>query len=182
MAGLRKAASYSKKKVVPYTRKSKKKSQSYIKTVPPVSIIKYSMGEERAYDEGKFPISLTMISDEKVQIRDSALESCRQSINKKLDTEFKGQYFFKIYPYPHHIQRENKMYSGGSKGERVNTGMQLAFGRALDRAAIVKKGDIIFFIAVLNKKTEQVARKLLKDARVKLPCKTRILSEYQLTS
>lgn len=177
MASLRKGVAYSKRKVTPYTRKSKKKSKSYIKTVPPVAIIKYSMGNERAYDEGRFSITLTMVADEKVQIRDSALESCRQSINKKLDKEFKGQYFFKIYPYPHHVQRENKMYSGGSKGERVNTGMQLAFGKALDRAAIVKKGDILFFIAVGSKKAEQTARKLLKDARVKLPCKTKILSE-----
>ena len=177
MPSLRKGVSYSKRKVTPYTRKSKKKAKSYIKTVPPVAIVKYSMGNERAYDEGKFLITLTMIADEKVQIRDSALESCRQSINKKLDRDFKGQYFFKIYPYPHHVQRENKMYSGGSKGERVNTGMQLAFGKSLDRAAIVKKGAIIFFVATSNKKVEQVARKLLKDARVKLPCKTKIISK-----
>jgi len=69
------------------------------------------------------------------------------------------------------------MYSGGSKGERVNTGMQLAFGKALDRAAIVKRGDIIFFVATSNKQAERVARKLLKDTKVKLPCKTRIVSK-----
>lgn len=34
MASLRKANAYSKKKVVPYTRVSKKKSKSYVKTVP----------------------------------------------------------------------------------------------------------------------------------------------------
>ena len=177
MAGLRKGNSYSKRSVTPYTRKSKKRAKSYIKAIPPVAIVKYSMGNERGFDEGKFKITLTMVADEKVQIRDSALESCRQSINKKLDKDFKGQYFFKIYPYPHHVQRENKMYSGGSKGERVNTGMQLAFGRATDRAAIVKRGDIIFFIACSNKQVEKVARKLLKDAKLKLPCKTRIISK-----
>ena len=177
MAGLRKAIAYSKRKVTPYTRKSKKKARSYIKAVPNVAIVKYSMGNERAFDEGKFSMTLTMVADERVQIRDSALESCRQSINKKLEKDFKGQYFFKIYPYPHHVQRENKMYSGGSKGERVNTGMQLAFGKALDRAAIVKRGDIIFFVATSNKQAERVARKLLKDTKVKLPCKTRIISK-----
>jgi ribosomal protein L16/L10AE len=55
--------------------------------------------------------------------------------------------------------------------------MQLAFGRATDRAAIVKRGDIIFFIATSNKQAERVARKLLKDAKLKLPCKTRIISK-----
>ena len=174
--GLRKGSSYSKRKVTPYTRKSKKRTKAYIKAVPPVAIVKYSMGNERGYDEGKFQITLGMYADETVQIRDSALESCRQSINKKLERDFKGQYFFKIYPFPHHVQRENKMYSGGSKGERVNTGMQLAFGKGIDRAAIVKKGEIIFFVATSNKMAERLARKVLKDARVKLPCKTRIVS------
>ena len=176
MPGLRKGSSYSKRKVTPYTRKSKKRTKSYIKAVPNVAIVKYSMGNERAYDEGKFSIKLIMVADERVQIRDSALESCRQSINKMLERDFKGQYYFKIYPYPHHVQRENKMYSGGSKGERVNTGMQLAFGRATDRAAIVKRGDILFFVATSNKQAEILARKLLKDAKLKLPCKTRIIN------
>ena len=174
--GLRKGSSYSKRKVVPYTRKSKKKSRSYVKTVPPVSIIKYSMGKERLYDEGKLPIGLTMVAAEQVQIRDSALESCRQFINKKLDKNFNGQYYFKIHPYPHHMQRENKMFSGGSKGERVNTGMQLAFGKTTDRAAIVKPGDPIFFIAVSSKKAESFARTLLKNVKTKLPGRTKIIS------
>ena len=177
MPGLRKCSSYSKRKVTPYTRKSKKKAKSYIKTVPPVNIIKYSMGKEQFFDEGKFPYHLTLISIEDVQIRDSALESCRQSVNKPLEKNFKDQYYFKIYTYPHHIQRENKMYSGGSKGERVNTGMQLAFGKAIDRAAIVKQGDKIFFIALQNKKAERMAREFLKNARNKLPCKTKIISK-----
>jgi len=175
--GLRKGVAYSKRKVVPYTRKSKKKGKSYVKTVPPVGIIKYSMGKERLYEEGKFPFELSLVADERVQIRDSALESCRQLINKQLDKNFNGQYFFKICPYPHHIQRENKMYSGGSKGERINTGMQLAFGKTTDRAAIVKQGDMIFFIATQNKKAEKEARRLLHIVKSKLPCKTKIVSE-----
>jgi len=176
MASLRKGVAYSKRKVVPCTRKSKKKSKSYVKTVPPVTIIKYTMGKERLYEEGKFPYELTLISTEKVQIRDSALESCRQLINKRMDKNFNGQYFFKIFPYPHHIQRENKMYSGGSKGERVNTGMQLSFGKTTDRAAIVKQGDPLFLIATQNKKAEQMARKLFHIVKSKLPCKTKIVS------
>ena len=43
MAGLRKARAYSKKRVVPYTRISKKKSKSFIKTVPQQKIVKFSM-------------------------------------------------------------------------------------------------------------------------------------------
>lgn len=174
--GLRKAAAYSKKKVVPYTRKSKRKSKAYVKTVPPANIVKYTMGNEHAFDEGKFPLHLTLVTTENVQIRDGALEACRQFVNKKLEKSFPGQYVFRIIPHPHHIQRENKMLTGAGS-DRMQTGMQLSFGKTIDRAAIVKKGHGIFFIAVANKKIEQEARKLLNTIRSKLPCKTRVEAE-----
>jgi len=170
---LRKATSYSKKKVVPYTRKSKKKSKSYIKTVPPANIVKYSMGNEKAFSEGKFPLQLTLFTTENVQIRDGALEACRQFINKKLEKNYPGQYFFRIIPHPHHIQRENKMLTGAG-ADRMQTGMQLSFGKTIDRAAILRRNAGIFFIATGNKKIEQEARKLLNTIKSKLPCKTKI--------
>ena len=94
MAGLRKASAYSKKKVTPYTRVSKKKGKSYVKTSPQQKIVKFSMGKERRYARGKLPHVLTLVSAENVQVRQNALEACRQYINKKLDNEFNGQYFF----------------------------------------------------------------------------------------
>ena len=89
--GLRKASAYSKKKVLPYTRVSKKKGKSYIKTVPQQKIVKFTMGKEPLYNKGKLPHKLTLISTERVQMRHNALEASRQYINKKLDTEFAGQ-------------------------------------------------------------------------------------------
>ena len=59
---LRKASAYSKMKVVPFTRISKQKSKSYIKTVPPQSIVKFTMGSEKLYREGKFPHELTVVA------------------------------------------------------------------------------------------------------------------------
>ena len=174
--GLRKAASYSKKIVVPYTRKSKKKARAYIKTVPPATIVKYDMGDQKAFDEGKFPYKLTLITDENIQIRDNALESCRQYINKILEKDYKGQYFFRILAHPHHIQRENKMLTGAG-ADRMQTGMQLSFGKTTDRAAILGKGHGIFLIGSQNKKIEQIARKLLYTIKSKLPCKTRVLTQ-----
>jgi large subunit ribosomal protein L10e len=173
---LRRATAYSKKTVVPYTRKSKKKAKAYIKTVPPASIVKYTMGDETAFNAGKFPIHLTLISTENVQIRDGALEACRQSINKKLEKNYLGQYFFRIMIHPHHIQRENKMLTGAG-ADRMQTGMQLSFGKTIDRAALVKRGHGIFSISVSNKKIEQEVRKMFNVIRPKLPCKTRIESE-----
>jgi len=173
---LRKAIAYSKKKVVPYTRVSKKKSQSFIKTTPQQKIVKFTMGNENLFQEGKLPYQLKVISTQKVQIRHNALEACRQFINKKLEKEFSQEYLFRIIPFPHHIQRENKMLTGAG-ADRMQTGMQLSFGKAAGKAAILKPNSGIFLIAVADKKAEEFARKVLKQVNPKLPCKTRILSE-----
>jgi len=136
------------------------------------------MGNEQMFDGGKLPHILKVVSTEKVQISHNALEACRQFINKKLDKEFTGQYLLKIIPFPHHIQRENKMLTGAG-ADRMQTGMQLAFGRASGKSAILKTGSGIFFIAVSNPKAEIFARKVLKQVKSKLPGKTRILTEVK---
>ena len=163
-------------KVVPYTRTSKQKGLAYIKTVPPQSVVKFSMGSESMYNEGKFPYKLTMIAEEMGQIRHNAIEACRQYIHKKLEDKFLNQYLFRVVPYPHHIQRENKMLTGAGS-DRMQTGMQLSFGKAIGKAALVKHGTRIFFIAVPNQKIMVFARGLLRKIKPKLPIKTQILSE-----
>jgi len=177
MASLRKAAAYSKKKVVPFTRVSKRRQKSYIKTIPHQKIVKFTMGKEALYNEGKLPHELIVVSDEKVQIRHNALEACRQYINKTLDRELAGQYLFKVIPFPHHIQRENKMLTTVG-ADRMQTGMQLSYGKAVGKAAILKQGSKIFFIAVSNEKAVQFARKVVKQVKSKLPGKIKI--NYQI--
>lgn len=174
--GLRKANSYSKRKVVPYTRISKRQNKSFIKTVPPQKIVKFTMGNLKLLNEGKLPFRLTVVSDEMAQIRHNALEACRQYINKALDKPLAGQYVFKVIPFPHHIQRENKMLTGAG-ADRMQTGMQLAFGRSMGKAAIVKKGSKIFFIAVQTPKALALVRQTFKEVKPKLPCKTKIIYE-----
>ncbi|MBU1129468.1 MAG: 50S ribosomal protein L16 [Nanoarchaeota archaeon] len=176
MATLRKATAYSKKKVTPYTRISKRRQKSYIKTVPPQKIVKFTMGKEPLLREGKLPFELTLVASENVQLRHNALEACRQFVNKKLDKELNGQYLFKVIPFPHHIQRENKMLTGAGS-DRMQTGMQLAFGKSSSKAAILKKGSRIFFVAVPNQKAVTLTRKVFKQIRSKLPCKTNTLYE-----
>jgi large subunit ribosomal protein L10e len=171
MASLRKASAYSKRRVVPYTRVSKKKGKSYIKTVPPQKIVKFLMGN------GKNPkYRLTVVSEENCQIRDNALEACRQFVNKKLEKPLAGNYKFRVIPFPHHIQRENKMLTGAGS-DRMQTGMQLSFGKVVGKAAIVKKGSPIFIFELPNEKAVQITRKALKQIKSKLPCKKRILQE-----
>ena len=176
MATLRKANAYSKRKVVPYTRASKKKAKSYIKTVPHSKIVKFDNGDVIGFQQGKYPYKLTLVSTEKVQIRNNALEACRIYLNKKLDKETNKQYYFKVVPYPHHIQRENKMLTGAG-ADRMQTGMQLSFGKTVNKAAIVKPGKAIFILAVPTLKNSIFAKQELRKIKSKLPCKTRVISE-----
>ena len=66
MVSLRKASSYSKKRVRPFTRKSRTKRKAYIKTVPGIKIAKFQMGNQKAYAESKHPYVVRLISDERV--------------------------------------------------------------------------------------------------------------------
>jgi len=182
MAGLRKAAAYSKKKVKAYTRFSKKRQKSFIKMVPSQKIVKFSMGKESLFRKGKLPKQLTVVSAEKIQIRDNSFEACRQFLNKRLDDELSGEYFFKVVPFPHHIQRENKMFSGASKGERVNTGMSLSYGTSSGKAAILRPNGKIFFFALKDEKAVRFARKIIKQVKSKLPGKIKIIQTNIFTS
>ena len=175
---IRKASSYTKKRVVPFTRISSKKGKSYIKTVPPQAIVKFSMGFEAMFREGKLPHGLTLVAEEHSQIRHNALEASRQYMIKRLDEELPGQYLFKVIPFPHHIQRENKMLTGAG-ADRMQSGMQLSFGHPMGKAALVKPGSKVFFIAVANEKAVQTARDILGRIRPKLPCRTKIVYEFR---
>ncbi len=174
---LRKACSYSKKKARPYTRKSKVKSKNYIKTIPQQKIVKFDMGNAKAFQKGEYKFVLRAISKEKVIIRDNALEACRQVIHKDLEKALPGGYYFSIKKYPHHILRENRMYSGGSKGERINTGMKESFGSVIGRAAFVDKGDTVLLVAFSEKKLIPIARRALTKIKPKLPCAIKITLE-----
>jgi len=174
---LRKACAYSKKYARPYTRKSKKRSKSYVKTIPHQKIVKFDMGNTKAFEAGRFPFILKLVSKEKVMIRDNSLEACRQVIIKDLERNLPGAYYFSIRKFPHHILRENRMYSGGSKGERVNTGMKQSFGNIIGRAAFVNLGDIIFLVAFTEKKFIPIVRKALGKVKPKFPGSSKTVLE-----
>jgi large subunit ribosomal protein L10e len=173
---LRKASAYSKKKARPYTRSSKRKGKAYIKTMPPQKIVKFKMGAISDYDKGKLKQVVKLVSGEKVQIRDNALEACRQYINNILTKELPGSFYFEVKVFPHHILRENKVLTGAG-ADRMSTGMQLSFGTTIGRAAIVKKNQDIFLIATGNEKGKQTSSHILRKIKAKLPCHSRLVYE-----
>jgi large subunit ribosomal protein L10e len=176
MVSLRKASAYSKKKVRPYTRKSKNKSKSYIKVVPHNKIVKYNLGNQEAYNKGKFKYTLSFVSNENVQIRDNALEAGRLIINKNLEKRIPGQFYFVIRVFPHHILRNNKT-AAGAGADRLSSGMKHSFGVVEGRAAIVKPGSIIFFVATETEQGIRIAREAMNMVKSKMPCRGKVLFE-----
>ncbi len=176
MAALRKASTYSKMKVLPYTRISRKKNRAYIKVVPPQKIVKFTMGDSAGFSHGDFPHVLTLVTTERVQIRHNALEACRQFVHRMLEKDFVGQFYFKVVPFPHHIQRENKMLTGAG-ADRMQTGMQLSFGKSVGKAALLKANSPIFIVGLTSEKAVVKTREAFRQIKSKLPCKTRVLYE-----
>ena len=174
MAALRKASSYSRKIARPYTRKSAVKSKAFIKAVPFTKIVKFEMGDRKSFDQGKHPYVVRLVTEEKIQIRDNSLESCRMFINKSLDTQAPGMYYFKVKVFPHHILRENKT-AAGAGADRLSSGMKHSFGVTIGRAAIVNANEDIFFVSCSNEKAARSARDCLEKIKSKVPCKSRII-------
>jgi len=134
------------------------------------------MGKLKLFREGKLNFEIRLLSKEKVQLRDNSLEACRQFINGQLEKNMKDQFYFEVKPFPHHILRENKMLTGAGS-DRMQTGMQLSFGKTVGRAALIKPNQEIFFIATNNRKNSQFVQHILQKIKSKLPCKSRIVSE-----
>jgi large subunit ribosomal protein L10e len=176
MASLRKASAYSKKKTRPYTRKSSKRKRAYIKAVPAIRIVKYNMGNKKDAVAGKHEYVVKLVADEKALMRDNALESCRTIINKTMEKDAPGEFYFVIKVYPHHILRENKT-AAGAGADRLSSGMKHSFGITVGRAAIISKGKEIFYISCTTEKVARIARAALAKAKPKVPFKNKILFE-----
>ncbi len=168
----RKALAYSKRRPVVNTRKSKLLSKSYVKTIPPQKVVKFNIGDYKGFENGEYHLKIILSSGENIQIRDLALEAVRQSLNKDLEGLFQKNFFLRCNVYPHNILRNNRVFSGASKGERVQTGMQLSFGTPEGRAAVVKKGGPVFTVYFNDDNNINKVRKFFSKVKSKLPCKT----------
>lgn len=166
---LRKGSAYSKKFARPYTRNSKKRAKSYIKTVPNSRIVKFKMGDIKGFDKREYPIILNVRSKQNCQIRDNSIEAVRQYFNRFIQLKLGKEFYLEVKIYPHHILRENKMLTGAG-ADRMQTGMSRAFGKTIGRAALVKINQTLFILAVKNQKQEIEARKLIHSVKARLPC------------
>lgn len=172
MVNARKASAYSKKIPVTNTRKSKQLQKSYVKTIPPQKVVKFNIGNIKRFDAGEFKIKATISAGEPIQIRDMALEAVRQGLNKDLTDLFQTNFFMRVNVYPHNILRNNRVFSGASKGERVQTGMSKGFGSSEGRAAVVKMNQPIFSMYFNGEDNIHKLRGFFKKVTPKLACKS----------
>ena len=173
---IRKASAYSKMKVRPFTRTSRNKNKAFIKTVPQNKIVKYHIGNQKDYRAGKHAYRVLLLSEERVQMRDNAIEAARMALTKSMDEQALGLYYLAVKVYPHHFLRENKT-AGGAGPDRISTGMTQSFGVIIGRAALVQPGQPVFIITGTTDKIARIARDSLVAIKSKLPCKTRIIFE-----
>lgn len=147
-----------------YTRRE------YMGGVPGSKIVQYDMGNLR--DE--FPVEASLIVDEACQIRHTALEAARITINRRLVKDVgRMNFHLKLRTYPHHVLRENKQATGAG-ADRVSEGMRLAFGKAVGTAARVHPGQKIFTIYTSEAYLDK-AKDALSHGNYKLPSPTRIV-------
>jgi len=119
-----------------YTRRE------YMGGVPGSKVVQFDMGNLSQ----EFPLELNLVVEESCQIRHSALEAARISINRKLLKDVgRMNFHLKLRVFPHHVLRENKQATGAG-ADRVSEGMRLSFGKAVGTAARVDANQKIMTV------------------------------------
>jgi large subunit ribosomal protein L10e len=149
-----------------YTRRE------YVKGVPGVRVTFFDMGNPK----GDFPIEMSLIAQERGQVRHNALEAARVAANRLLETKAgKDNYHFKLRVYPHQVLRENPM-AVGAGADRISDGMSLSFGRPIGTAARISAGQKLMTVRV-TKEFALTAKEALRRAMGKLSVPCRLIIE-----
>jgi len=145
--------------------------KKYMGGVPAPRITQFDMGVNKDFD-----LTLSLIADERCQIRHISLEAARVAVNREL-SEGAGLegFHMKIRVFPHVVLRENKQATGAG-ADRVSQGMRAAFGKAVGTAARVDVGQKLITVQV-NKQHLATAKKALRRASMKLPTPTHTIIE-----
>lgn len=164
--GLRPARTCREIKKVAWARFSRKKPRkSFVKALPQNQVQVYHMGNPNL----EYEFDIDLVAENEVQIRDNALESARQAVNKYLEKNIAQGYYFRVCVFPHNIIRENKMILGAG-ADRLQKGMRKAFGRPTDRGAIIHPNQTIFKIKTMEKSIKFI-KEAYRRAKSKLPGK-----------
>ena len=113
-------------------------------------------------------LEVDLIVEEACQIRHSALEAARITVNRRLMKDVgRSNFHFKVRVFPHHVLRENKQATGAG-ADRVSEGMRLAFGKAVGTAARVDPNQKIMTVYSTPQYLEKI-KDALRHSGHKLP-------------
>ncbi|MFX1563053.1 MAG: 50S ribosomal protein L16 [Promethearchaeota archaeon] len=142
-----------------YTRRE------YVKRIPGKKLVMFRMGKKR---NRNFQLTMSLLTDEAVQIRHEALEAMRVATNRYLNRTIGVEnYFLWIRIYPHQMLREKKMMAFAG-ADRIQEGMRRAFGKPFALAARVRPGQPILTLEI-DFKNLTIAKEALKRAKMKIP-------------
>jgi len=152
-----------------YTRRD------YITGIPGSKIAQHSMGDLQA-DPDDYPVQISLVTEEAVQLRHGSLESSRLSANRHLlKTLGEGNYKMLLRKFPHQILRENKQATGAG-ADRVSDGMRQSFGKIVGTAARVGADEQIF-TAYCTAEQAPVVKEAFRRAYNKISPPCRIVVE-----
>lgn len=157
-----------------YTRIAKKvHRKNYIGGVPNIKVRQYHMG----FGDKDYTHVVHYVTREKIQIRDTALESVRTTVVRHLNKKLTAQNFYmKLRVYPQFFLRENKQ-AQGAKADRIQQGMsQCPFGKVVGIAARVRSNQKIFSVLV-DKANVEFVKNTFERLDSKLPCKMKVVIE-----
>ena len=138
--------------------------RKYIGGIPNSRITQFVLGNKTE----EFPITLSLIANEKCQIMHNALEAARITVNRTMEQGVgPTNYRVTVRPYPHVVVRENKQATGAG-ADRVSQGMRSAYGKNVGTAARVNSGQIIITVETFEQNIAH-AKSALRKAGIKLP-------------
>ena len=163
--------------MIRYVRGQATTRREYMGGVPPCRLTQFVIGNKTA----KFPIQISLTSNEKCQLRHNSLEAARISANKALEKNIgSANYRLHIRVYPHIVIRENKQATGAG-ADRVSQGMRRAYGKPVGTAARVKVNQVLMTIDT-TKEFFIPAKQALWKAGMKLsaPCTINVVKGSEL--
>lgn len=168
MARIRKFAAYQNLER-PYTRISKYTKLNYVRGGYPHSkITKFDMGTpQKEYDS-----VVHLNSCRSMNIRHNSIEAARMTSNRMLEKVLGKDYHLRVKIYPFHVLRENPLASGAG-ADRMSTGMQKSYGKAISSAARVREGQTLIEVRI-NKNNVKLAREALERGASKFPCPCKV--------
>ena len=129
-------------------------SKKYAPGTPNVRIARFQTGARKS----DYEVKIQLISKEKCQIRDNALEAARVGANKKMNRVIpETSYQLSVRIYPHTIISENKMIAAAG-ADRLQEGMRNAYGKPMGHAARVNIGSVIYEIRTYEKHIPEAKR------------------------